>query len=102
VREREIVNFTAQTLTIQGPSVPGAWVTATAYAVGTVVTNGGHTYLCTTAITTSATAPTATAYAAMSSDAGGVWTCYGATQTITVTAGARIKVWSDGVQWWLS
>jgi concanavalin A-like lectin/glucanase superfamily protein len=102
VREREIVNWTAQTLTIQGPSVPAAWATSTAYVVGAQVTQGGYTYSCTTAITSSATAPTATAYGATSADAGGAWTCFGPTQTISVTSGSRAKIWSDGVQLWLA
>jgi len=102
IREREIVNWTAQTLTIQGPSAPAAWLTATAYAVGAQVTHGGYTYSCTTAITSSATAPTATAYGATNADAGGAWTCFGPTQTISVPSGTRAKIWSDGVQFYLT
>lgn len=61
---------------------PPAWTTATAYLAGQVVANGGNLYVCSAAITTSATVPTGQ-LAATQTDGSGSWQYFGPVLTTT-------------------
>jgi len=115
LRERVIINRTAQTITILGASIP-AWTSTTAYKAATniaaafypalnggvnasIVKNSGNVYMCATAIASATTAPTTAIYGKVVTDGSGSWQCFGAISAPTVAAGARIEILSDGVQW---
>lgn len=73
-------------VSIANPAGITAWASGQNYPVGWQVNNAGNFYKCTTAITTSATAPTGTT---TSIDGSGVWTYVSTTPAYTMPSGGQ-------------